>query len=186
MLSRSFLVALLCVTACSSAGADGSPGYETGPCIEGECFDGLACLSDLCVGSGDDDDDDGGPGGLDVTGSSDSATTSPGMTSDPGESTASDPSSPTSPTSLTTNATNDDTGVASAESADDGTTTGTNTGGDPCGDGAVQPGEQCDGNDLQGFDCASLGLGGGDLQCDPITCSFDTSMCVPTTSGTSG
>ena len=55
-----------------------------------------------------------------------------------------------------------------------------------CGDGMVVPGEQCDGADLQGFDCASLGLGGGTLSCDPVTCSFDTSMCMSTSSGTSG
>jgi cysteine-rich repeat protein len=54
-----------------------------------------------------------------------------------------------------------------------------------CGDGIIQPGEQCDGADLQGFDCASLGLGGGVLACDPITCTFDTSMCMPA-GGTSG
>jgi hypothetical protein len=48
-----------------------------------------------------------------------------------------------------------------------------------CGDGEIDAGEQCDGDDLQGFDCASLGLGGGDLFCDPITCTFDTSMCGP-------
>jgi hypothetical protein len=50
----------------------------------------------------------------------------------------------------------------------------------------VAPGEQCDGDDLQGFDCASLGLGGGDLFCDPVTCTFDTSMCEPVGGTTSG
>lgn len=55
-----------------------------------------------------------------------------------------------------------------------------------CGDGVVQPGEQCDGDRLQGFDCASLGLSGGTLDCDPITCTFDTSMCTGNGGGTSG
>jgi hypothetical protein len=55
-----------------------------------------------------------------------------------------------------------------------------------CGDGIVQPGEQCDGDRLQGFDCASLGLSGGTLGCDPITCTFDTSMCTGNGGGTSG
>lgn len=54
-----------------------------------------------------------------------------------------------------------------------------------CGNGVINPGEQCDGADRQGFDCASLGLGGGVLGCDPITCTFDTSMCMPG-GGTSG
>lgn len=52
-----------------------------------------------------------------------------------------------------------------------------------CGDGMVGPGEQCDGMDLQGFDCDSLGLGGGRLSCAPATCTFDTSACRPESCG---
>lgn len=55
-----------------------------------------------------------------------------------------------------------------------------------CGNGVIDAGEQCDGADLQGFDCASLGLNGGTLACDPMMCTFDTSMCSSTTGGTSG
>ena len=55
-----------------------------------------------------------------------------------------------------------------------------------CGDGNIDPGEQCDGNNLQGFTCAALGLGGGMLSCDPVTCTFDTSMCNPGMGGTGG
>lgn len=55
-----------------------------------------------------------------------------------------------------------------------------------CGNGVIDAGEQCDGGDLQGFDCASLGLNGGTLACDPMMCTFDTSMCSSTTGGTSG
>jgi len=55
-----------------------------------------------------------------------------------------------------------------------------------CGDGMVSPGEQCDGGDLQGFDCQSLGLSGGTLACDPVTCTFDTSMCMSGGQGTGG
>ncbi len=47
-----------------------------------------------------------------------------------------------------------------------------------CGNGEISPGEQCDGEDLQGFDCMSLGLQGGELLCSPLTCTFDTSMCT--------
>jgi hypothetical protein len=54
-----------------------------------------------------------------------------------------------------------------------------------CGNGVIDAGEQCDGNDLQGFDCASLGLNGGTLACDGMMCTFDTSMCSSST-GTSG
>jgi hypothetical protein len=49
---------------------------------------------------------------------------------------------------------------------------------DECGNGTIQPGEQCDGANLQGFDCESLGLSGGVLGCDPFTCTFDTSGCA--------
>lgn len=47
-----------------------------------------------------------------------------------------------------------------------------------CNNGYVDPGEQCDGDDPQGSDCNSLGLGVGDLSCDPVTCDFDTSACT--------
>lgn len=59
-------------------------------------------------------------------------------------------------------------------------------GGGGCGNGMVSPGEQCDGADLQGFDCNSLGLNGGSLSCDPVTCTFDTSMCGSSSGGSSG
>lgn len=55
-----------------------------------------------------------------------------------------------------------------------------------CGNGVIDAGEQCDGIDLQGFDCMSLGLNSGTLACDPMMCTFDTSMCSSTTGGTSG
>ncbi|MEM6292984.1 MAG: hypothetical protein AAGA54_17040 [Myxococcota bacterium] len=76
-----------------------------------------------------------------------------------------------------------------SESAGDSSSSGDNpTTGNPggCGDGQVSPGEQCDGADLQGFDCASLGLGSGTLGCDDMMCTFDTSMCMSDTGGTSG
>jgi len=46
-----------------------------------------------------------------------------------------------------------------------------------CGDGFVQPGEQCDQGDLQGLSCGALGLGGGVLTCS-LECTFDTSGCL--------
>ncbi len=78
---------------------------------------------------------------------------------------------------------------STSESAGDSSSSGADpTTGNPggCGDGQVSPGEQCDGADLQGFDCASLGLGSGTLGCDPVMCTFDTSMCMSDTGGTSG
>jgi len=54
------------------------------------------------------------------------------------------------------------------------------SGGDPvCGNGVVEQGEACDGADLGGEDCASLGLEGGDLACTD-TCEVDTSSCTGT------
>lgn len=46
-----------------------------------------------------------------------------------------------------------------------------------CGDGLVQPGEQCDQANLQGLTCDALGLGGGNLACS-LGCTFDTSGCL--------
>jgi hypothetical protein len=53
--------------------------------------------------------------------------------------------------------------------------------GDPgnsvCGDGTIEGGEHCEGTDLAGQDCASLGFTGGALSCDPTTCFYDTTGC---------
>ena len=69
-----------------------------------------------------------------------------------------------------------------------GTTTNDTTGGSGanCGNGKIDPNEQCDGANLNGFDCTSLGNAGGTLACDPVTCTFDTSMCDGGGGGTSG
>jgi len=42
----------------------------------------------------------------------------------------------------------------------------------------IQPGEDCDGTDLGGATCVSLGFGGGTLSCG-ADCAFDTSQCGP-------
>lgn len=46
-----------------------------------------------------------------------------------------------------------------------------------CGDGAIAAGEQCDGTDLGGDSCASLGFASGTLGCT-TACRFDTSACA--------
>lgn len=101
-----------------------------------------------------------------------------------------------SATSMATADTADSTSNTAGEESSGGNTTGATTGmattgpattgQTGCGDGVVSPGEQCDGADLQDFTCESLGLGTGTLACDPVMCTFDTSMCESTTSGTSG
>ena len=50
-------------------------------------------------------------------------------------------------------------------------------GDDECGNGVIDVGEQCDGGDLNGFQCEDLGLDAGILNCDPMTCTFDTTLC---------
>lgn len=46
-----------------------------------------------------------------------------------------------------------------------------------CGDGVVTYPEQCDGSDLNGETCSTLGEGAGQLLCQRSICQFDVSMC---------
>jgi cysteine-rich repeat protein len=46
-----------------------------------------------------------------------------------------------------------------------------------CGDGSLDNGEQCDGSNLGGASCASLGYSGGTLSCT-TACAFNTSGCT--------
>ncbi len=48
-----------------------------------------------------------------------------------------------------------------------------------CGDGAIDAGEQCDQNNLNGATCVTQGFAFGSLQCG-ANCSFDTSGCFTT------
>src|SRR5690349_3912806 len=45
---------------------------------------------------------------------------------------------------------------------------------EPCGRGR----KPCDPDDLAGKTCESLGLGGGELRCDPATCNLDITDCT--------
>lgn len=54
---------------------------------------------------------------------------------------------------------------------------GTQSGTTVCGNGMLEPGEQCDGRLLGGENCSTLGLGVGDLACDPVMCIFTMEMC---------
>jgi Protein of unknown function (DUF1566) len=51
-------------------------------------------------------------------------------------------------------------------------------GGAYCGDGTIDPGEECEPSDLGGATCTSLGFRPGTLGCAP-GCTFDTSACPP-------
>lgn len=170
----------------------------------------LACPAVLCLalaGCGDDGEPGGfsaGSAGLNTeasssgsSSSSDSSSGSPGSSSSTTNPTTGSDTSSTSidPTSgsttappLTTGDTTDTTGDTSDTSTGPNPTTMTQTT-DPagCGNGNIDPNEQCDGGNLNGFTCESLGNAGGSLGCDPVTCTFDTSLCMgntdPSTSG---
>lgn len=54
-----------------------------------------------------------------------------------------------------------------------------------CGDGERKGGEECDGADLGGATCGSLGYVGGTLACTG-SCTYDTSACGPAPTGSCG
>jgi len=62
-------------------------------------------------------------------------------------------------------------------STTDATTESSTTEGVTCGNGALDDGEDCDGDELDEQDCESQGFGGGDLACAD-DCTFDTSGCT--------
>lgn len=47
----------------------------------------------------------------------------------------------------------------------------------PCGNGKIDPGEDCDGTELGGKSCTGLGFTGGTLTCNPSTCKLEQSSC---------
>jgi len=62
-----------------------------------------------------------------------------------------------------------------------GVTTSTTAGaggGAVCGDGVIEPPEQCEGTDFGGKSCADFGLSGGTLVCNPF-CGIVVSGCTP-------
>ncbi len=70
------------------------------------------------------------------------------------------------------------TSTTGGETDPDSTTTDPDTtAGGVCGNGAVDGDEECDGDQLDGQDCAMQGFVGGDLSCAD-DCTFDTSMCL--------
>ncbi len=66
------------------------------------------------------------------------------------------------------------TSTASTEGSGGSSATGTN-----CGDGVLDPGEVCDGDDLGGKTCEDQGLPGGTLGCAADCSALDTSACDP-------
>ncbi|HWB80053.1 MAG TPA: hypothetical protein VG755_34045 [Nannocystaceae bacterium] len=54
---------------------------------------------------------------------------------------------------------------------------GSSTGSQPCGNGVIDGDEACDGEDLNGHDCVTEGLGGGTISCTG-DCMLDLSECM--------
>lgn len=143
---------------------------------------GVACIALMgaMVGCTTDVEDPGFTASNGMATTDDPGTESVGSTTDDASGTSVNPTTGDSGSSgdpSTTSGIN----PASSSSGEDPT-----TGDGGCGDGVVSPGEQCDGADLQGLDCTALGLGTGALGCDPMMCTFDTSMCMSDSGGTSG
>lgn len=115
-------------------------------------------------------------------------TTTP-MTSDPGTSSG-EPT--TTGLDSTTTVTVDDTstgepmttttsGTETGSGTDTGSDTGTgSTTGEPpadCGNGMIDPGEDCDGADVGGVTCLDQGFDDGVVACDPVACTLDVTGC---------
>jgi len=98
--------------------------------------------------------------GLDSTASSDSSSSSSSSSS------SGEPDSTSSESS-------------SSSSSSDSSSSSSSSGGPACGDDNQDAGEDCDGTDLAGYNCVTLGpnFTGGTLACAD-DCSFDTSACV--------
>lgn len=75
------------------------------------------------------------------------------------------------------------TGVIPPTTTPNDTTEGMDTtAGETCGNGAIDEGEDCDGTELGGADCAGQGFVDGELACN-ADCTFDTTACVESVCG---
>jgi len=131
----------------------------------------LVLVLPLAFTCGKDDDDGGGGSSSGGTGTTQTGT---GDTSSGGTSSGDTSSGGTSSSGDTT----------SGSSGTSGTGSGTTS--SLCGNNTIDQGEDCDGTDLGGETCESLGEGTGELGCDPVMCTYDTSMCTGNGSSTSG
>lgn len=136
--------------------------------------------------SGLDDDDgaeegsDQGDAGDDDAGTT-SAGTSPGATSNAidDDGGASGDSGPLDTASDDTSAGTGETDVGdtNGSTSDDPTGASTSGGSPGCGNGIVEAGELCDGDDFDGETCETIGFTSGELMCDD-DCVWDWSGCT--------
>lgn len=114
----------------------------------------------------DNDDDDDTTTSTPTTGMPTTETMDP-------DSSSTDPTDPTT----TTDPTDPTTTTEPEESSSTDPTDPTTTTGDLCGNGAIDDGEECDGDDLGDETCVSQDFDEGTLACAD-DCSFDTTACV--------
>jgi hypothetical protein len=152
---------------------------------DGEITTGLSAGSMGGSGGGSSGGSSGGGPG-ESSGSVDPTSNPTGGDTTSSPTTTAGSSSTTLPPVSTTSGGEESTG-GSGSSGGGSSSGGNTTDGAGCGNGKIDATEQCDGGNLNGFDCVSLGNAGGTLLCDPVTCTFDTSMCEGSSSdGTSG
>lgn len=146
------LCALSLLLGCN--GDDKDPLTPTGasPSPASAFEDGDAQGDDADDGDGDDEGDDGDPATT-ATPTADPTPDPTSETTDPTADPTTDPS--TGPTTAT-----DDSGPSGV-----------------CGDGQLDPGEDCDLDQVGGMTCQEFGFPGGDLYCSQF-CAFDTSFCT--------
>lgn len=96
-----------------------------------------------------------------------------------GAGTASGSTSASTVTSSVASTTSVSSTAASADASSSDASSSASTGSGPvCGDGVIEPPEQCEGTDFNGKTCASFGLSAGDLACNGF-CGVVVSGCVP-------
>lgn len=119
-------------------------------------------------------------GSASVTMSADGASMSAEASSSTGDSDATTSTNTDGESTGDTTADGTDTTDASDTTDDTDTETDTDTDTDTpvCGNGSIDPGEQCDGVNLGGSSCVDHGFDGGVLACDPVVCVYDTSGCT--------
>jgi len=173
------------IGACTSdSSADCTPGTDGCECVNGSCYPGLACgvgvFANICFptqtnSSGDTDGGDGdGDGPTDCTQAPcagftwcdvESGQCEPGCEFD-------DQCAGVITCDTTSHSCECPGGTfeCAGECIPDGLSC------EICGDGIIEGDEDCEGNNLDGATCVSLGFTSGTLSC--VACSYDTSNCV--------
>lgn len=157
---------LVGASGCAGPEPGADPGMETGPCVEGDCFDGLMCLSSLCVS---DDEAAGSEGGGDGSNPDDGA----------GKDDGADGAGDDAP---------DGAGDAADDSADDGGGDGAGDGDDAADDAADDAGDDAgdeagddagdDGTTEEGPCCVAVETPGcSDAAIEACVCQADAFCC---------